>query len=187
MSTKTNKTDEQRYEETLQKIQRFRPIDDEFMRLLFRQNIPLAQLVIRIVTGIDDLVITDSVTQYDMKRLAGAKSLCLDVYATDSAGKKYDIEIQKAESGARPHRARYHSSSMDVENLKAGQEFEELPDTYTIFITENDFYKAGEPLYMVDRIVKPIEEAFNDGEHILYVNGEYEGETDIGKLMHDFR
>ena len=106
MNTKTNKTDEQRYEETLQKIQRFRPIDDEFMRLLFRQNIPLAQLVIRIVTGIDDLVITDSVTQYDMKRLAGAKSLCLDVYATDSAGKKYDIEIQKAESGARPHRAR---------------------------------------------------------------------------------
>lgn len=27
---------------------------------------------------------------------------------------------------------------------------------------------------------------FEDGEHILYVNGEYRGESRIGKLMHDF-
>lgn len=29
-------------------------------------------------------------------------------------------------------------------------------------------------------------EPFDDGEHIIYVNGEYRGDTDIGKLMHDF-
>ncbi|MBD5102216.1 MAG: hypothetical protein HDT27_05895 [Subdoligranulum sp.] len=29
-------------------------------------------------------------------------------------------------------------------------------------------------------------EPFADGEHILYVNGEYRGDSDIGKLMHDF-
>ena len=51
----------------------------------------------------------------------------------------YDLEIQRADHGADPHRARYHSSVMDVENLDAGQEFKELPDTYTIFITEKDF------------------------------------------------
>ncbi|MCM1105301.1 MAG: hypothetical protein NC355_00005 [Blautia sp.] len=27
---------------------------------------------------------------------------------------------------------------------------------------------------------------FGDGEHILYVNGEYRGESELGKLMHDF-
>ena len=27
---------------------------------------------------------------------------------------------------------------------------------------------------------------FDDGEHILYVNGEYRDDSDIGKLMHDF-
>ncbi len=27
---------------------------------------------------------------------------------------------------------------------------------------------------------------FEDGEHILYVNGEYRGTSDIGRLMHDF-
>ena len=29
-------------------------------------------------------------------------------------------------------------------------------------------------------------EPFNDREHILYVNGQYKGEDDLGKLMHDF-
>ena len=27
---------------------------------------------------------------------------------------------------------------------------------------------------------------FNDGSHILYVNGKYRGDDEIGKLMHDF-
>jgi len=27
---------------------------------------------------------------------------------------------------------------------------------------------------------------FDDGAHILYVNGKYRGESEIGKLMHDF-
>lgn len=27
---------------------------------------------------------------------------------------------------------------------------------------------------------------FEDGEHILYVNGEFRGDSEIGKLMHDF-
>lgn len=60
------------------------------------------------------------------ERLAGARSICLDAYGTDSAGKRYDPEIQRQEKGADPHRARYHSSVMDVENLHSGQEFKEL-------------------------------------------------------------
>lgn len=28
--------------------------------------------------------------------------------------------------------------------------------------------------------------SFDDGAYILYVNGEYRGDSDVGKLMHDF-
>ena len=31
-----------------------------------------------------------------------------------------------------------------------------------------------------------LNQPFNDGTHILYVNGQYRGNTAIGKLMHDF-
>lgn len=170
-------TDKQ-HQEDLQRLRLLRPIDDDFMRCLFRDNIPLAEFVLRIIT--------DCETQKDMKRLAGARSICLDAYGTDSVGKKYDLEVQRQDKGADPHRARYHSSVMDIENLHSGQEFKELPDTYTIFIIEKDYYGQGEAVYPIERINLATGKSFEDGEHILYVNGEYRGESDIGKLMHDF-
>ena len=75
---------------------------------------------------------------------------------------------------------------MDIENLNAGQKFEELPDTYVIFIVDEDVYGKGEPFYPVERINLVTGKPFEDGEHILYVNGEYRGDSEIGKLMHDF-
>ncbi len=177
---------EREHQEDLQRLRGFRPMDDDFMRCLFKDNIPLAELVLRIITGKQDLVITNCQTQKDMKRLAGARSICLNAYGTDSSGKKYDLEIQREDKGANPHRARYHSSVMDIENLDAGQEFMELPDTYTIFITEKDFYKRGEAVYPIERINLVTGEPFADGEYILYVNGEYRGESDLGKLMYNF-
>ena len=113
---------EQQHQEDLQRLRDLRPIDDDFMRCLFKDNIPLAEFVLRIITGKQDLIITDCETQKDMKRLAGARSICLDAYGTDPDGKKYDLEIQRQEKGADPHRARYHSSVMDVENLHSGQD-----------------------------------------------------------------
>ena len=177
---------EQQHQEDLQRLRDLRPIDDDFMRCLFKDNIPLAELVLRIITGKQDLIITDCETQKDMKRLVGARSICLDAYGTDSVGNRYDLEIQRQEKGADPHRARYHSSVMDVENLHSGQEFKELPNTYTIFIVEKDFYSKGEPVYPIERINLATGKFFEDGEHILYVNGEYRGESNLGKLMHDF-
>ena len=79
------------------------------MRCLFKDNIPLVEFVLRIITDKPDLMITNCETQKDMKRLAGARSICLDAYGMDSAGKKYDLEIQRQDKGADPHRARYHS------------------------------------------------------------------------------
>ena len=177
---------ERRHREDLERLKRFRPMDDTFMRGLFKDDIPLAQLVLRIITGMPDLTLLTCETQADMKRVTGARSICLDAYATDSRGRKYDIEVQRADSGADPHRARYHSSVMDVENLDEKQDYRELPDTYVIFITEKDYYKSGEPLYVIEHMNRTLSHPFEDGAHILYVNGEYRGDSALGKLMHDF-
>lgn len=177
---------ERHHQEDLQRLRGFRPIDDTFMRGMFKDNIPLAELVLRIIVGKPDLTLTKCETQADLKRVTGARSICLDAYATDSTGKKYDIEIQRSDNGADPHRARYHSSVMDVENLDKDQNYRELPDTYVIFITEKDYYRAGKPVYVIQNMNLTLGEPFEDGTHILYVNGEYRGDSDIGRLMHDF-
>ena len=83
----------------------------------------------------------------------GRSTFCLPGRIWNGLGrKKYDLEVQKQDKGADPYRARYHSSVMDIENLHSGQEFKELPDTYTIFIIEKDFYGQGEATYTIERI-----------------------------------
>ena len=90
--------------------------------------------------------------------------------------------------GADAHRARFHSSMLDTKMLKAKQKFKELHDSYVIFITENDYMDKGLPLYHVERIIQETKERFEDGSHIIYVNGSYKNDDDpVGKLMHDFR
>jgi len=59
-------------------------------------------------------------------------------------------------------------------------------DTYVIFITEKDLYKKGLPIYPIERMNVLLDIPFNDGDHILYVNGAYRGDDEIGRLMHDF-
>lgn len=108
----------------------------------------------------------------------------MDCYA-ESLKKRFNVEIQRRNSGAGAHRARFNASLMDAGISVKGEDYDELPDTYVIFITEHDIYKAGKPYYEIERVVKTLGIDFNDGSHILYVNGEYEGNDPIGWLMHD--
>lgn len=63
-----------------------------------------------------------------------------------------------------------------------------MPDSYVIFITENDVMGKNKAVYHIQRYVEIDEgkELFGDGSHIVYVNGKYRGDDEIGKLMHDF-
>lgn len=70
--------------------------------------------------------------------------------------------------------------------LKKGEEFDKLPETFVIFITENDVIGKGLPLYRIERCILETDELFDDGSHILYVNGAFRDNTPLGKLMHDF-
>ena len=65
---------ERHHQEDLQRLRGFRPIDDTFMRGMFKDNIPLAELVLRIIVGKPDLILTKCETQADLKRVTGARS-----------------------------------------------------------------------------------------------------------------
>lgn len=113
-------------------------------------------------------------------------SVKLDILATDSEERKFNIEIQRADKGADSKWARYNSSMMDAGLLERGTDFEELPETYVIFITENDVLGRGKPVYQIERCILGTGGLFCDGAHILYVNGAYRGDDPVGKLMRDF-
>lgn len=175
----------QKHQEDLQRLRAFRLLDDDFFTKCFDGNTECIQLVLRIVLDKPDLSVVDVRTQVFVENLLN-RSVRLDVLATDQVGRKFNIEIQRADKGAGRRRARYNSSMMDANLLKKGEDFESLPETFVVFITENDVIGKGRPVYPIERCFIDTGEKFEDGSHILYVNGAYRDETPIGKLMHDF-
>ena len=143
------------------------------------------ELILQVILGKKDLKVVKSQTEYPIKSLQG-RGVRFDVFARDSEGREYDIEIQRADKGAEPKRARYNSALMDANALKSGEDFGKLRDTYVIFITENDVMGRGQEVYSYLRIEENCGDKLLDGTHIIYVNGATRSETEIGKLIHDF-
>ena len=131
-----------------------------------------------------DLRVIDQIIQKDYKNLQG-RSAIMDCVARDSEGKQFDVEIQQDNEGASPKRARYHSGLMDMNTLNPGQDFDELPESYVIFITRDDILGYGFPIYHIDRHIKEADDSFQDEAHIIYVNSRKQEDTELGRLMHD--
>ena len=171
-------------EEIMQYIRILRLMDDCFMTSVF-QDTACAETLLKIILEKDDFEIAEIYTQHDIPNLQG-RSIRLDILATDSTGRLYNIEIQRDSKGAIEKRARYHSALLDANITEPGEKYEALNETYIIFITENDVLEEGRPIYHIDRTIRESGRIFRDESHIIYVNSQIQDETALGRLMHDF-
>ena len=180
-------TAEQTHQQDLERLKSLRYMDDDFMTVCLADNFEGVELILRIVLGRENIKIKSVRTQEPLKNLQG-RSAILDVHVVDSTKKEFDIEIHRKDARAGAKRARHNSSLLDAHILKAGDDTEDIPDSYVIFITENDVMGKNQSIYHIQRYVETNEgkELFGDGSHIIYVNGKYRGNDEIGKLMHDF-
>ena len=175
---------EQRYIRYKDVIKELTIMNDIFMRNVLKKQ-ECVEYILRTIMEMKDLRILNHIVQKDYKNLQG-RSAILDCVARDDKDKRYNVEIQQATEGASPKRARYHSGLLDMNTLNPGQDYEELPDSYVIFITRDDVLGEGLPIYHADRIIREVGETFGDGSHIIYVNSSIQDEnTALGRLMHD--
>jgi len=175
---------EKKHQEDLQRLRGFRLLDDDFMTKVF-EDIPCAELLLRIILNDEDIHVLEVHSQRGIKNLQG-RSVRLDILATDSHGRVFNVEVQRSDKGAGAKRARYNSALIDANVTEPGDQYEDLNETFVIFITENDVMKAGLPIYHIDRVVRETGKLFEDEEHIIYVNSQIKDETKLGRLMHDF-
>ena len=174
---------EVRYERYKGIIKNFTLMSDIFMRNVFKQRECL-EYVLQVIMEKQDLKVIEQIIQKDYKNLQG-RSAIMDCVARDSEGKQFDVEIQQDNEGASPKRARYHSGLMDMNTLNPGQDFDELPENYVIFITRDDILGYDFPIYHIDRHIKEADDSFQDEAHIIYVNSRKQEDTELGRLMHD--
>lgn len=181
----TEPTAAELHAEDLIHIQRLRLMDDDFMKICFRDNIPAVEYVLRILLEKPALRVETLAVEDVIPNLHG-HGVRLDIHARDTDGREYDIEVQRSDQGASSKRARYNSSLLDAAALPSGKDYRALPETYVIFITENDIFACGEPLYHIERTIREAEHRlFGDQAHILFANGAFRGKNAIGQLMRD--
>ena len=72
-----------------------------------------------------------------------------------------------------------------MNTLDSGQDFDELPESYVIFITGDDTLGYGLPIYHINRKIEEVSESFQDEAYIIYVNAKRQDDTELGRLMHD--
>ena len=161
-------------------------MNNYFMNLVLEDNIPCVEEILRVIINKPDLKVKSTRTQKMLQGLE--RSIYLDVFAEDSEGVLYNIEIQQADEGADPRRARFHGGMIDVHSLKAGRDFKELPECYVIFITKNDVLGLNKTIYTIHRYIDGTSKQFYDGSHVIYVNTSAKDDgTEIWKLIHDLR
>ena len=166
----------------LEILEILRPIDNEFMKVLFK-NQNCVELLVKTIFG-DDVSLMKFETEDERKNLQG-RSIGMDIVATLSDGKIINIEMEKSEENATPLRARYHASILDCSESFAGEEWNQIEEMYVVFICEDDFLKTNKIISHINRYIDEVGRLFNDKLHIIYLNASIEDESPLGLLMHD--
>lgn len=173
-----------RYERYREILRNLTLMSDAFMRSVLKAA-ACAEYVLQVILDNKDLRVVDVTVQQDNKNLHG-RSAVLDCVARDGDGRLMDVEVQQDSEGASPARARYYSGLLDMNTLDPGEEFDKLPEAYTIFITRDDVLREGRPIYHIERIIRESGRPFGDRSHIIYVTASVQEDTELGRLMHDF-
>ena len=159
-------------------------MNNRFMNFMLDDNKKAAQVFLRVILGDDKIKVRNVRIQSFIQNIYGHSSQ-LDILAQDSKGRYFNVEVQRSDEGAPARRARFYSSILDTRFLQPGKLYEELPDTYVIFITENDVLHDNLPLYNIRRRIDENAKCFEDGSCIIYVNSQCRDNTALGKLMQD--
>ncbi|WP_461816516.1 Rpn family recombination-promoting nuclease/putative transposase, partial [Faecalimonas sp.] len=115
------------------------------------------------------------------------KGVRLDVYAKDDKKTRYNVEMQVKKKLALGKRSRYYQSQMDMEMLLSGSEYEELPNTYVIFIC--DFDPFGEEKYRYTFQTMCAESSkvdLEDGRKIIFLSTHGKNESEVPKELVTF-
>ena len=145
---------------------------DDFMFCKVMSNPELCRGVLTVILGrkIAEAKLVVS-AQESIRNAYTAKGVRLDVMADDESHTRYNVELQVQKIRALPKRARYYSGQMDLDLLRQGMEYEDLPDTIVIFLCMFDPFGRSRCLYTFQRQCQEDTDLYlEEGTKIIFVN-----------------
>ena len=110
----------------------------------------------------------------------------LDVYADDAEKRRFNVEMQVTLQKFLPKRSRYYHDQIDMDALLAGDSYENLPDTYVIFICDFDPFSDGLYRYSTGTYCRETGNLVNDGVETIYLNAHGKNRNDIPEELLQF-
>ena len=110
----------------------------------------------------------------------------LDVYADDAEKRRFNVEMQVTLQKFLPKRSRYYHDQIDMDALLAGDSYENLPDTYVIFICDFDPFGEGLYRYSTGTYCRETGNLVNDGVEMIYLNAHGKNRNDIPEELLKF-
>ena len=154
-----------------ERIRKLTFADDFVFYSVLVDNPDICKTVIESCIGkpIDKIVYTNG--QEAMKLMAEGKGIRMDVYAKDADHTLYDIEMQTVKGAHLGKRSRYYDSVMTLNSLEVGDTYDQLPESYVIFVCAFDPFQGNRAVYrFCNREEQDHNLLLKDGSHKILLN-----------------
>lgn len=123
-----------------------------FKKVMSRKHICKRLLEELLQIKIADISYPD--VEYSLEPRYDSRGIRLDIIVDDDKRTRYNLEMQvrnkknpATNAYTLPKRTRYYQALIDIDSMQKGQDYDELPATYVIFICLFDFFGEGSYTY----------------------------------------
>ena len=161
-------------------------IKDPFMFAAVMSDERQCQRLLSIVLEMEILhvsVVTEKTLTYHPEY----RGIRLDVIAIENGtNRRFDIEMQIQNHKNLPKRSRYYHAHLDMDALLTGTDYNELPDTYVIFICDYDPVGSQLYKYTISNRCDENNEKIQDGSYTIWLSTKGHNDQDVPKELVDF-
>ena len=160
--------------------------DDFLFCHILMENEDLCIELVEMITGRKIKSIIKPESQKSIRLTYDGKGVRFDVYFEDEENVIYDIEMQAGKKYNLRKRSRYYQGMIDLNILGKSKDYENLRDSYIIFICTFDEFGDGRHIYTFENLCKENPDIkLDDGAHKIFLcaGGSQE---DCSEKMKDF-
>ena len=156
---------------------------DDFMFCKVMQNSDLCKRLIEMILADKIGKIAYISVQHNINAYEQAKSVRFDVLVQTENGKFYDVEMQVSNEKNIPKRMRFYQAAIDISFLDKGNFYNNLNDSFIIFICLFDVIGKNKPIYTFENIcLEDKNTPLQDGTKKVIINAEAFKDTEDKEL-----
>ena len=150
------------------------PLSDDFMFGEVMRRPQICKLFLEELLQTEIARIEYISKQQDVSDSYTGHGIRLDIYLKDDANTVYSVEMQTSGGVVLFKRIRYYQGMIDRHNLKKGEHYSKLPESFIIMICTRDLFGFGYAVYKRKVIMEGCEAIeYDDGSHVYLLNTAY--------------